>query len=128
MINTELVQALPEAHRKHLDPGAPLPVRMMAAKGMAPLPPREMVIVLCAYALDADAKIADTAKQSVPKLPDKLVLTALEGGVPGVALGVLAGLMTGRDDVLERLVLDKATPDAAVTLIALNCSERVAEI
>jgi hypothetical protein len=128
MIASELVHSLPEAHRKHLDPGAPTPMRIMAAKGMAPLPPREMVIVLAGLALDGDPKLAEVAKQTLHKLPDKIVVTALAGGVPAAGLSVLATSMVGRDEILERLALDKELPDAAATQIALTCSERVAEI
>ena len=54
----ELMGTLPDAHKKHLDPASPLPMRMMAAKGMAPLPPKEMVIVTAGLAIDASESLA----------------------------------------------------------------------
>ncbi len=125
---SELAESLPEAQRKHLDPLAPLPMRMMAAKGLVPLPPREMVIVMAGLAMDYDEKLADAARQGLGKLPDKIVLTALEAGVPAGALFVLAGAMQGREAVLEKLVLVRDTPDDAVALVAASCTERVAEV
>ena len=63
MSQAELRDALPEPLRKHLDPGAPMPARMMAAKGLVPMGPRDMTVVLCGLSFDADEKIAGAAKR-----------------------------------------------------------------
>ena len=51
MSQQEILAVLPESQRRHVDPASPVPMRMMAAKGLAPLPPREMVLVLCGLAI-----------------------------------------------------------------------------
>lgn len=124
----ELRQALPEAQRKHLDPNGPKPARMMASKGMLPLPPREMVIVLCGLTLDEDEKIRDGAKQSLGKLPEKILGPATDADLPPVVFSILLPLLVGQDALLEKIVLNRRTPDEAIAAVAPLVSEGVAEI
>ena len=77
-----LRQALPAPHQKHLDPAAPAPAKMMASKGILPLPPRESVIVLCGLTFDAAPEVVTAARASLGKLPDKILLAAVDGGLP----------------------------------------------
>ena len=124
----ELRETLSAAHQKHLDPAAPLPARMMAAKGVLPLPPREMLVVLCGLTSDAMSDVAEAARASLGKVPDKLIAGALESGLPPAALTVLAPLLVGRDELVEQLVLRKETPDEAFIAIAPTAPERIVEI
>lgn len=123
-----LIAALPEANRRHLGPTAPAAAKMMAAKGLVPLPPRELVLVLCGLMLDADEKLSQAASTTVSKLPDKLLLPALQGTLPLEALMLVAPLVMERDEVVEPLVLNRAVPDDVIALVAGGASERVCEI
>ncbi len=128
MTPADFVAALPAPARRHLDPLAPVAVRTMAAKGVLPLPPRELVVVLCGLTLDPEREVADTARASIAKLPDKLVSGAVDAGLAPPVLEVLAPLVASREPLLERIVLLKDTPDAAIAAVAGAASERVAEI
>ncbi len=128
MSQVDLLSALSEAHRKHLDSSSPAPLRMMAARGMAPLPPREMVIVLAGLTLDGDEKLASAAKASLLKLPDKIFAAALEHNLPAPALMALAEPLVGREELAEKLVLKREAPDELIATMAEGASERVAEI
>lgn len=124
----ELKASLAEPHKKHLDPNSPGPARMMAAKGIAPLPPREMVIVLCGLSLDENNEIANAAKISIGKLPEKIINTALDASLPSSALTILISLLNERYELIEKLVLLKDTPDSAIAAIAASVPEHIAEI
>lgn len=124
---TEIAEALSENQRKFLDPAGG-PARMMAARGLAPLPPRDMVIVLAGLAFDADEQLASAAKASLTKLPDKIYLTALAGSLPPAAMQPIADALVGRDGPLEKVVLSRETPDDVVASIAAKASEAIAEI
>ncbi len=124
----DLLAALPEPARKYGDPASPLPMRMMAAKGMAPLAPLEMAVVLCALSLDADDKIKDFARASLANLPDKILLAAMEGSLPPAALAMFGPMWGGRPALLEKLVLHPATPDDTVAEVALTAPAEVAQI
>lgn len=124
----ELMSALPENARQHVDASSPLPMRMMASKGMAPLPPKEMVIAVCALSFDGDEKIAASAKATLGKLPPKILGIALDGDLPPAALATLGPALLEQPALLEKLVLNRATPDATIAEIATGAPPEVAEI
>ncbi len=128
MSQAELLAALPAGARRHLDPASPLPMRMMAARGLAPLPPVEMLIVVAGLSLDADQTIAAAAREGLAKLPDKILLPALEQALPPAALVALAPALAGRAEAQQKLVLNRATPDEAIALVAVEAAGPVAEI
>lgn len=123
-----LREALPAQHQKHLDPAGPVPGKMMAAKGILPLPPRESVIVLCGLTFDAAPEVVTSARASLGKLPDKILAAAIDGGLPPAALGILAPLSAARDGIAEKVAVNRDTPDDAVAELALVASEHIAEI
>lgn len=123
-----LREALPEPMRKHLDPALPVPARIMAANGLLPLPPREMIIVVCGLALDPDERLRTAAQNTLKKLPDKILAPALSVDLPPPAYGVLAPSLVDREPLLEKIVLNRQTPDETLASIAATVSERLAEI
>ena len=127
-IQHRLLETLDSKNGKHLDPTSPAPVRMMAARGMAPLPPRDMVVVLCGLSLDADASLAQAAQQALQKLPEQIVGGAIDGGLPAEALDILVDYLDGRDPLIEKLLVDRNTPDGVIAKLAPGLSEALAEI
>jgi len=116
------VSRLSDAAQKALAPG---PARMMAARGMAPLPPGEMAAVLYQLARDAAAAVADAARRSAAELPDKvlhgvLVDTALDPRV----LDWLAPQVQDRPELIELVILNPATADATIAELAGRLDQR----
>lgn len=128
MTTSELFASLSDMGRKHADPAAPLPMKMMAAKGMAPLPPADMVMVLCVLATDEDPKIAQTATDTLKDLPEKLLSPTLDTALPGAALAFLGPLLAQRPAMQQKVVLNRAMPDEAIAALAETASAQVAEI
>jgi len=120
---------LPPNMRKHVDPAAPVPLRMMAAKTLVPLNPSDMLGALYMLTYDAEQNVRDTAAKSAAGLPDKILGSALrDEGVQAPVLGWFLGLLKGNDTYAEMLVLNATTPDEAVADVASTCSGKVAEI
>lgn len=120
---------LPPNMKKHVDPKAPVPLRMMCAKSLVPLAPPDMVGALFMLTFDADEKVRTTAAETAAKLPDRVLAGALRD--EGVQVPVLAWLLDQywqNDSYAEMLVLNSKTPDAAVARAASRCSARTAEI
>jgi hypothetical protein len=120
---------LPPNMKKHVDPKAPVPLRMMCAKALVPLAPPDMVGALFMLTFDADEKVRETAAQTAAKLPDRVLAGALRD--EGVQKPVLAWLLEQywqNDGYAEMLVLNNHTPDDAVARAAGLCSARTAEI
>ncbi|WP_224241365.1 hypothetical protein [Hyalangium gracile] len=120
---------LPPNMRKHVDPAAPVPLRMMAAKGLVPLSPSDMLGALYMLTYDAEQNIRDTAAKTASGLPDRILGSALrDEGVQAPVLGWFLGLLKGNDTYAEMLVLNATTPDEAVADVAAGCSAKLAEI
>jgi len=115
--------------RKHVDPSAPVPLRMMAAKALVPLPPPDMVTALFVLTSDPDEKVRAMAVDSAGKLPDRILSSALrDEEVDAPVLGWFLDRMARQDVYAEMLVLNSSTPDDAVARAASHCSSRTAEI
>src|SRR5215475_378680 len=115
--------------KKHVDPASPIPLRMMAAKALVPLPPPDMITALFLLTGDPDEKIRATAEDSASKLPDRILSSALRDEEVGPE--VLAWFLDrlGKQDVYaEMLILNQSTPDDAVARAAGYCGMRTAEI
>jgi hypothetical protein len=114
--------------KKHVDPGAPLPLRMMAAKALVPLAPADMVTALFLLVSDADEKVRTTAVETATKLPDRILSSALrDEEVKPPVLGWFLDRLATQDVYAEMLVLNASTPDDAVARAAAHCSARLAE-
>lgn len=122
------VALLPEASRKVLN--GPAPMKMMAARGMAPLPPPAMVSVLFAFTHDDDEKLKEAAIASLGKLPGPVLGGAL--GAPDLHPLVLDALVKytagDREDVLEKILSHPALSLDTVLALAKTGSENVCEL
>ncbi len=120
---------LPPNMRKHVDPKAPPPLRMMAAKGLVPLSPSDMIGALFMLTFDQDTGVRETAAKTLTSLPDRLLGTALrDEEIKPQVLSHCLEVFANRDDYVELLVLNAGTPDEAVAKVATNCQLRIAEI
>ncbi|MCP3105405.1 hypothetical protein LZ198_41740 [Myxococcus sp. K15C18031901] len=120
---------LPPNLRKHVDPAAPVPLRMMAAKSLVPLNPSDMVGALYMLTFDPDEGVRETAGKTAAALPDRILGSALrDEEVQPQVLGYLLGLLKTKDAYAEMLVLNASTPDEAVADVARDCSPKLAEI
>src|SRR6267142_2322022 len=99
------LSALPSNFQKHVDPKAPLPLRMMGAKAMVPMAPKEMATALFMLTFDADPAVREAA-----------------------VLGYYAEACAAKSEYLEMLVLNASTPDATVQRIVAGAVERIVEI
>lgn len=100
----------------------------MAAKGLVPVKGNDLVTLLCQLAADADANVAKSAGESLDKLPDNVLLPAVDAPLPAVVLDALASRFESRREVIERLVQNHATHDETIQRIAARCDERTSEI
>ncbi len=115
--------AIPAAFKKAADPGAPAPGRMMAARAMAPIPPRALIPILYQLLMDPDAKIAAAAAKTFNSLDDKLVAPVLGENLPAQVLEALAHVLIDRFGMLEKVLLNRATPDSAFAWLAERAAD-----
>ncbi len=121
--------ALPTNFQKHVDPKAPVPLRMMGAKALVPMGPKEMATALYMLTFDPDAAVRETAAKSAVGLPDRILSVALrDESADAVVLDYYADLFASKDEYLEMLVLNATTPDATVQRITARADEKILEI
>jgi hypothetical protein len=124
------LETLPKPLQKHADPKAPLPLRMMGAKGLVPATaPVDLVTLLFALAFDPDEQVRATATRTAETLPDKIHGVALRSdALKGEVLDWLADRFAGKDAAMELILLNGATPDATIARLASTVSQPLGEI
>jgi hypothetical protein len=121
---------LPRPLQKHADAKAPVPLRMMGAKGLVPaVAPVDLVTLLFFLSFDADPAVSETAIKTAVGLPDKIYGVALRAvGIDGKVLDWLADRFSAKEPALELLLLNAATQDETIARIAPILSQKLCEI
>jgi hypothetical protein len=123
------LETLPPAVDKVAGKKAPPPLRMMAAKGLAPgLKPGEIATALYQLALDADDNVKTAAMQSALGLPEKMLGAALAEPLEARVLDFFARRLLKKQPLLEVVLLNKATHDETFRHLATVCAESELEM
>jgi hypothetical protein len=115
------------AAQKALAPG---PGRMMAARGMVPLPrPAEMVSLLYQLELDPEVAIANAARATAGGLPEKVLSGALaDPAIDPRVLHWLAPRCLQTPPLLERLITAAAVADDTIVALASRADSSGIEV
>ena len=98
---------LPANFQKHVDPKAPVPLRMMGAKGLVPMGPKDMATALFMLTFDADAAVRETAAKSAAGLPDRMLAVALRDETADArVLDYYVTALASKPDYIEMLILN----------------------
>lgn len=100
------------------------PTKMMAARGLMPLPPADQAAVLYQLSLDGDAAVAAAARGTASGLPEKLLTGLVAGRHDARVLDFFAMLHADKPAVLEAVVLNHATADATIAALAARSGPR----
>jgi hypothetical protein len=113
---------LSAAVQKALGPG---PARMMAARGMAPLPPGDQLTVLYQLSLDGDAGLAASAKQTAGGLPEKLLAGALgDANLDPRVIDLFAQHAAAKPSVFDAIVQNPRCADETIAALAARGGAR----
>jgi hypothetical protein len=99
----------------------------MAARGMVPIKGAEQVMLLLQLSADNDTTLAQTAHDTLDKLPDNVLHPTVEAELLPSFLDRLAEHFREREDVLERLAANPQIDGDTLAWIAARCNERVSE-
>jgi hypothetical protein len=115
--------------QKVLSEGAPLPVQLMAAKGVVPgAKPHEIVIAISVLSGRADEKLRESALSTLGKLPPPILNGALAADLPGSVILQLAAPYAANHEVIEKLLRMPRITGDALELLAAGADERAGEI
>lgn len=121
--------ALPGPAQRMLAPGAPAPVKLMAARGIAPgLKPEAIVTLVCAFIDNPDPTLAQTARATLENLPGPVLQGALATELQGAVLELLAETQHTDASVVGRLLAARHISSLALETIAEKANESIGEV
>lgn len=96
------------------------PARMMAARGLAPLPdPVDLVSVLYQLSLDGDANLAASARGTLDGLPERVLEGALaDPRLDRRVLDLFAETARGKTALVDKIILNASTADETLAELA----------
>ncbi len=107
---------LSSSAQRALGPGAG---RMMAARGLMPLPPADQVAVLYQLSIDGDAAVVTAAKATAAGLPDRLLAgTLADPGLDSRVLDYFAGIAHAKPGVFDAIAMNPSAADETVAMLA----------
>lgn len=123
------LEKLPPAARKALADEAPMPMRMMAAKGVLPgAKPADVLTVLTVLAERGPDAVRPTASQTLEKLPAPILEGALAAELQPFVVRVVAERLGSDPTVVELLLRQPRIPESALLSIAERADERIGEL
>ncbi len=103
---------------------APQPARLMAARGLLPMPQEDLLEALVALEKSDDEEIANAARGTLySQEPDSLLPIADDKETAPSILGFLAMWTGVGRNIHEKLVLNTNTPDEAIAQLATNTAD-----
>ena len=122
------IETLPEPVRRVVAADAPGPVRLLAARGMAPLAPRELVTALYQLAEPWGADAAPTpeaeaARETAGGLPEGVLSGALAADLDARVLDWFARRLHARPPIVQVILFNKATADETFAHLASLCRD-----
>ncbi|HET9959295.1 MAG TPA: hypothetical protein VFQ61_32620 [Polyangiaceae bacterium] len=129
MLTSPDFSSLSPVAQKILNPDAPAPLRLMAARGALPgVKPHELVCVVALLTDSPDEKAREAATATLGKLPQALLDGALNAELPALVVDKLARAYLNQHAVLERLLRQKSVDVSTLEQLASAADERSGEI
>src|SRR5262249_9244203 len=121
------LEQLSDAVKKVAGPQAPAALKLMAARGLAPMGPTDLATAVFQLSQDSDEKVDQAADKTGQTLPDKVIAGALPAALDARVLDFFARKVLLKPHLVEIVVLNQATDDDTFVYLASNCSERELE-
>jgi hypothetical protein len=115
---------------RHVVPDAPPQLRMMAARGLVPAAPNELLGLLYQLSFDADESVARSAKNTLESMPEDVITPAASAPNHPMVLYRLAEIASKKHSLklLEAVLRNNHAPDDAFVTVARTCNESFSEL
>lgn len=114
---------------KVVRPEAPAPLQGMVARGLAPLPPRDLVVALYQFWVTNLPELAAQSAKTVEGLPPPIVTGALgDASLPAGVLDFLARKLPRNVQALESIVRHPAVADETLVGLSRICPEGICDL
>lgn len=122
------LSTLPENLHKHLDPAAPPPLKMMAARGMLPVPPEQNIQMLYSIAIGTDRDVANEALTTLGEMPNEILVTATAAQTHEGVLDWLADRLRQNPHVLSEVVTNRSSHSNTIARIAAIAGPNLCDV
>ena len=122
------LSAIPQKLQKHVQPDAATKLKMMAARGMLPAPPEQMVKVLYQLHFDSDQKIARAAKDALADMPPNVLGPAIQNADHPGLLDWVGKTRADSSQIGSIVVRNQATHDQTIAKLAERADAQLADI
>ena len=122
------LSAIPANFQTNLAPNAPAPMKMMAARGMLPLPPAQNIIILYTLHSDSDEAVRTEVRKSIGDLPAQIVLPTIQALTHTGILDWLAEVRIKDAGIMEAVVGNKSTDPNTVARLARKANAQLCDI
>ncbi|HBR16565.1 MAG: hypothetical protein A3G39_09955 [Deltaproteobacteria bacterium RIFCSPLOWO2_12_FULL_43_16] len=119
---------IPSNLEKYVSPQSLKETRLMAAKALLPMGPKDLVTVLSILVHDDDKEVRETAQKSLEGIPSHLLLTVLDGALDPSAIKAIANIHKHDEAILVMIALNRNADDETLALLASAGAETVANV
>lgn len=120
---------VPAALAKYVGKNVPREAKMMAAKGMVPIPPKDLVVVLFYLAHDPDEVVKTAAEASLVNMPPPILKSIVEASdTHPLILDFFARHLPQESGLLEAIALNKVTHDETIVHLAGIAQKNLVDI
>lgn len=112
------LEKIPESLKKFIDQSMPREMRLMAAQGLIPVPPKDLSLVLYGLVLEEDKEVSKEAEKSLKSIPEGVMLSLLaDTSTPSELLDYMAR-NTDSESQLQKIILNHSTGDDTIVYLA----------
>ena len=117
------LEQLPPAVERAAGADAPSVVKLMAARGMAPLPPADLVTAIYQLGFSLEEPVREAATRSSVELPDSILQSALAAPLDARVLDFFARRVAKREGLVHLVLLNRAAHDETLRYLATVLDE-----
>jgi hypothetical protein len=119
---------IPSNLEKYVSHQSPQETRLMAAKAMLPMGPKDLVTLLSILLSDSDKEVNNAAQKSLESLPAHLLLTVLDEDLDPAVIQAVTNIHQKDEAILVMVALNRNTADETMIFLASNAPESVANV
>jgi hypothetical protein len=119
---------LPAQLRKHVQPDAPTKQKMMAARGMLPAPPEQMILVLYQLTFDDNRDVQKAVRESLEDMPPNVLAPAVGKTQHEGVLDWIGRVRSDEKEIGEAIATNRATHDETIAKLARHAGKNLADI
>jgi hypothetical protein len=113
---------------KFVDPKSPRNVRLMAANGAIPLPPKDLLKILYILCFDKDVEIKKKAQNTLKKFSTDIIIETIKRDIDPGAIDFLIRYHKDRTKFVKIVILSEFTSDDTIAYLAQAKNPAIVEM